>query len=83
MRQNMKAVLARVSDESVVEVGCHYIVSKEHFEKLMRELSSARETLEITCDPKLFNGLLASKDTIDEDLRLGKLHSWQEVMGED
>ena len=56
-----------------------YIVDKRYFEDLLRQLRSAIETLEIAADTKLFNSLLESAATIDEDLRLGKLHRFEEA----
>jgi hypothetical protein len=37
------------------------------------------ETLEIAMDRKLFNQILAGADTLEEDLRLGKLHSLEKA----
>ena len=41
------------------------------------------ETLEITMDAKLYGQILKVAETVDEDTRLGKLHSFEEAFGED
>ena len=44
---------------------------------------SLLETLEITRDRKLLDQLLAAADTLEEDLRLGKLHSLEGAFSEE
>ena len=51
--------------------------------EIRTNLASAMETLEIAMDRKLFNQILAAADTLDEDLRLGKLHSLEDAFAED
>lgn len=41
------------------------------------------ETLEIAMDRKLFNQILAAADTLEDDLRLGKLHSLEDAFAEE
>ena len=41
------------------------------------------ETLEIIKDQKLFGQILKASKTIDDDIRLGKLHSFEEAFRED
>jgi hypothetical protein len=89
LRQDQSSVLRRASGDQVIVVRAtsedeeKYIVDKGFFEDLLKQLRSAIETLEITADTKLFSGLLAEAETIDEDLRLGKLRSFEEVTEED
>ena len=41
------------------------------------------ETWEIDTDQTLFNQILATADSLEEDLRLGKLHSLEDAFAED
>jgi len=43
------------------------------------ELRAAIETLEIASDQKLFQQILGSAPNLDENLRLRKLHSFEEA----
>jgi hypothetical protein len=40
------------------------------------------ETLEITSDQKFFKQILSAADNLEENARLGKLHSFEEAFGE-
>ncbi len=55
------------------------ILDKRYFEELLKRLTAAVETLEITTDTKLFQQLLRAADTLDQDARLGRLHSLEEA----
>jgi hypothetical protein len=59
------------------------VLDRRYFEEIRRNLESLVETLEITMDRRLFNQILAAADTLEEDLRLGKLHSLEEAFAED
>ena len=59
------------------------ILDKQYFDEIRRKLESLLETLEIAMDRKLFNQILAAADTLEEDLRLGKLHSLEDAFAED
>jgi hypothetical protein len=48
---------------------------KGYFEGLVKRNPTRSETLEITLDRKLFNQILAVADTMEKDLRSGKLNS--------
>jgi hypothetical protein len=50
---------------------------------IRRKLESRYETQEIAMDRKLFDQILAARDTLEEDLRLGKLHSLEEAFAEE
>ena len=41
------------------------------------------ETQEIAKDRRLFNQILIAADTLEEDLRLGKLHSLEDAFAEE
>ena len=89
LRQSQCAVLKKASGRSVVlvqnqggETGKEKcILDKAYLDELLRELRGAVETIEIMMDPVLFPRLLKTAETLDEDMRLGKLHSFEEVFG--
>jgi hypothetical protein len=86
LRQNQSSIFDKAKGNTVVIVTSSgeadkCVLDKEYFEKLVSQLKSAAETLEITCDPKLLSKILAVSKTIDEDIRLGKLHSFEEAFG--
>ena len=59
------------------------VLDKKYFDQIRQQLEAVVETLEITMDRKLFNQILAAADTLDEDLRLGKLHSLDDAFAEE
>ena len=59
-----------------------YLVDKEWLDTVMRERESILGTLEILADRELTNRLLKLAETIDEDVRAGRLHTMEEVFGE-
>ena len=65
-----------VEDEKVV-------LDRQYFDEIRRKLESLVETVEIAMHRKLFNQILAAADTLEEDLRLGKLHSLEDAFAED
>lgn len=90
LRQNQSLVLGKAEGTTVVVVGSpsagseeKYILSKRYFEELLSSVGSLIETLEIMADQKLFGQILAAADTLEDDLRLGKLYSLEEVFGEE
>jgi hypothetical protein len=60
-----------------------YVVDKEYFDQLVRKLEATIETLEITTDRRLFNQILQAADSLEDNLRLGKLHSLEDAFAED
>ena len=88
MRQDQSAILKKAVGEHVIVVRSRaededvkYIVDQRYFEELLTNLSSAIETLAITTDSRLFGNLLRAAGTIDEDLKTGKLHRFEEAFG--
>ena len=85
LRRDQAAVLRKASGKNVIVVRGRsgdeekYIVDKKYFEELLRELRSAIETLAITTDVRMFGNLLKAGETIEDDLRHGKLHSFEEA----
>jgi len=58
-----------------------YLVDKEWLDALVRERESVLATLEVLADRELTNRLLKLAETIDEDVRAGRLHTMEEVFG--
>jgi hypothetical protein len=90
LRKNQSRVLRQATGQTVVVVTSHsqdedakYIVDKRYWDDLLGKLKELKDTLEITADPKLFGQILRAADTVDEDIRLGKLHSFEEAFEED
>jgi hypothetical protein len=57
-------------------------VDKEWLDTVMRERKSILATLEVLADRELTGRLLKLAETIDEDVRAGRLHTMEEVFGE-
>jgi hypothetical protein len=88
LRQNQSKIFRQARGRTIVQVSGwseedeKYVVDKRYFDDLLQKLRATVETLEITTDPKLFAQILRAADTIDQDARLGKLHSFEEAFGE-
>jgi hypothetical protein len=89
LRQNQSAVLKRAKGRTVLVIAApgegdeKLVLDRAYFDDLVSRLRSAVETLSITTDERLFSGILAAASSLDEDVRLGKLHSFEEAFGED
>ena len=59
------------------------VLDRQYFDEIRRKLENLVETLEVAMDRKLFNQILAAADTLEEDLRLGKLHSLEDAFAEE
>ena len=88
LRQNQSALLKRARGREVLLIKANdaedekVVLDRQYFDQIRRQLESVLETLEIAMDRKLFNQILAAADTLEEDLRSGKLHSLEDVFGE-
>ena len=88
-RQDQSKYLSQAHDRTIVEVVGRreeeqkYIVDKRYFDVVQQKLKSLIETLQITMDTKLFSQILRASATVDEDIRLGKLHSFEEAFKEE
>ena len=88
LRQNQRATLNKAKGRTVVVIsskekaGDKLLLDKQYFDDMVKELRAAKETLEIMSDPKLFSQIVTAAETLDEDVRLGRLHSFEEVFGE-
>ena len=89
LRQNQSRWLKKARGQRVLLVKSNdkedekIVLDKQYFDELRGKLESVVETLEIAMDRKLFNQILAAADTLDQDLRLGKLHSLEDAFAED
>jgi hypothetical protein len=89
LRQNQSKIFRQARGSRIVHVTGwsdedeKYVVDKRYFDDLLQKLRAAVETLAITTDPKLFAQILRAADTIDQDARLGKLHSFEEAFGDE
>ena len=89
LRQNQSALLRRAQGSSVLLIKANdeseekVVLDKKYFDEIRQQLEAVVETLEITMDGKLFKQILAAADTLDEDLRLGKLHSLEDAFAEE
>lgn len=85
LRRDQAAVLRKAVGKNVIVVRGRteedekYIVGKQYFEELLRQFQSALETLSITTDVRLFSNLLKASETINDDLKQGKLYSFDEA----
>jgi hypothetical protein len=59
------------------------VLDRQFFEEIRKKLESLVETLEIAMDRKLFNQILAAADTLETDLRSGKLYSLEDAFAEE
>ena len=90
LRKNQSAILRQAHGCQVVvvsgasdEAEDKYVLGKTYFEDLLEQMQSLIETLEITADRRLFNQIMSVADTLDEDLRLGRLAGIEEAFADD
>ena len=89
LRQNQSATLRRARGKNVLLIKSNdeaeekVVLDKQYFDEIRRKLDAVVETLEIAMDRKLFNQILAAADTLEDDLRLGKLHSLEDAFAEE
>ena len=88
LRQKQRATLKRAKGRSVVLIfGADkeeekLVIDKEYFDEVLKKLRAAVETLSITMDERLYGQILAAAETLDKDIRRGKLRSFEEAFGE-
>jgi hypothetical protein len=88
LRQNQSATLRLARGRNVVVISATHeedeklLVDKKYFDELIEKLRSVVETLEITSDQKFFKQILSAAENLDENARLGKLHSFEEAFEE-
>ena len=86
LRQNQSEILGKVRGATVVVVAgagktaeekC--ILSKRYFDELVANVESLAETMEIMADRRLFDQIMSASETVERDLKQGKLHSFEEA----
>jgi len=87
-RDHFKDYLKKAKGDRVVLVKnrrqeSKYVVDQEWFDALMRDVRSTMATLEVLADRDLTERLLNLSATVDEDLRAGRLHTMEEVFGDE
>ena len=88
LRQKQRATLKRAKGRTVVLIAGadeeeeKLVIDKEYFQEVLGKLRAAVETLSITMDERLFGQIMAAAKTLDEDIRLGRLRSFEEAFGE-
>ena len=91
LRQNQSRLLGKAKGRTVLVIdgptegdeNKKYVLDKAYFDDLLKRYSSLLETLEITVDRTLFNQIMAVAGSLEEDLRRGRLHSFEEAFGEE
>src|ERR1700730_10526484 len=87
LRSSLKGYMKQARGGKVVLIESRrqeskYLVDKDWLDTVMRERESILATLEILADRELTNRLLKLAETVDEDVRAGRLHTMEEVFGE-
>jgi len=59
------------------------LMDKKYFDELVQKLRAVIDTLDIMSDQKLFKQIVGVAATLEEDTRLGRLHSFEEAFGEE
>jgi len=59
------------------------LMDKKYFDDIVQKLRAVIETLDIMSDQKLFKQIVGVAATLEEDTRLGRLHSFEEAFGEE
>jgi hypothetical protein len=89
LRQNQSRWLKKARGPHVLLIKANdaeeekVILDRQYFDEIHKRLGSLVETLEIAMDRKMFNQILAAADTLEENLRLGNLHSLEDAFAED
>lgn len=88
LRQKQRATLRMARGNQVVVISASdeedekLLLDKKYFDEIVKELRALIETLEIIGDPRLFKQILGASESLEENTRLGKLHSFEEAFGE-
>ena len=88
LRQKQRATLRMARGNRVVVILANdeedekLLLDRKYFDEIVKELRAVIETLEIISDQKLFNQILGVSESLEENTRLGKLHSFEEAFGE-
>jgi hypothetical protein len=88
LRQKQSATLRMARGNQVVVISANHeedeklLLDKKYFDEIVKQLQAVIETLEIIGDQKLFNQILGVSESLEENTRLGRLHSFEEAFGE-
>lgn len=83
-RKNMKVFLDGIPASGPLFIGNSLVILEaDKYNNLERLISSLKETLEIVSNKKLLNQILKVADTLEEETRLGHLHSFEEAFGDE
>jgi hypothetical protein len=93
LRQKQSATLRMARGNQVVVISATHeedqklLMDKKYFDDIVEKLRAVIETLDIMSDQKLFRQIFGGYGrprarTLEEDTRLGKLHSFEEAFGE-
>lgn len=89
LRENLRANLDQAQDCTIIEISApnnadeRVLLDKKYFDNIVQQLRAVIETLDIMSDQKLFNQIVGVAQTLEEDTRLGRLHSFEEAFGEE
>jgi hypothetical protein len=89
LRQKQSATLRMARGNQVVVISATHeedeklLMDKKYFDDIVQKLRAVIETLDIMSDQKLFKQIVGVAATLEEDTRLGRLHSFEEAFGEE
>jgi len=89
LRDKQKEILNKAKGRTVLIVSGSgageekMVLDKKYFDEVLGKLRSTVETLEIAMDKRLFTQIMKAAQTLDDDLRRGKLHSMDEAFAEE
>lgn len=89
LRQKQSATLRMARGNQVVLISATHeedeklLMDKKYFDDIVEKLRAVVETLDIMSDQKLFKQIVGVAATLEEDTRLGRLHSFEEAFGEE
>lgn len=88
-RQNQRELLHKAKGRTVVLITAEdqgeekLVVDRKYFDEIMHRLKASVETLEVAMDKRLLDSVMNAARTLDDDMRRGRLHSMEEVFGEE
>jgi hypothetical protein len=88
LRQKQSATLRMARGNQVVVISATHeedeklLMDKKYFDDIVQKLRAVVETLDIMSNQKLFKQIVGVAATLEEDTRLGRLHSFEEAFGE-
>ena len=87
-RDNQKEFLKKAKGHNVLVITGDageekLVLDKKYFDEILGRLKAYVETLEVAMDKKLMSSILAASQTLEEDVRTGKLLSMDEMFSED